>query len=89
MVDTKEPLPPVVSKNLQKTLGQIEKAAGNVSDVGELTCEAVSKILVQAPERWERETCQEIVDSLFKHAGAQLKDDHDKKVLEGLKKLIH
>ena len=52
MVESKE----TTSKNLQKSLGQIEKTAGSYSNIDDVTLEAVSKILIQAPDRWERPT---------------------------------
>jgi mitochondrial cardiolipin hydrolase len=41
------------------------------------------------PNRQNKATIQGVVDKLFEVAGAKMKDDHDKAVLEGLKKYIH
>jgi hypothetical protein len=39
-------------------------------------------------DRWQRETTEATMSALFAHAAEQMKDEHDKKVLDGLHKLI-
>ena len=65
MVESKAP-----SKAVQKSLGQVSKEAGNLANVGDVTLQAVSKVLVQTPERWERETAEAVVDTLFHNAAS-------------------
>ena len=64
------------------------KAAGNMSTLNEVSCQAVSKVICQAPERNTRPTCEATIDALFATAAEQMKDDGDKATLEGLRKLV-
>lgn len=63
MVESKAP-----NKALQKSLAQITKESGNLASVGDVTLQAVSKVLVQTPDRWDRPTVEATLDTLFQHA---------------------
>jgi len=76
------------SKALEKSHGQLTSAAGGLDSVNGLTLQAASRVLSKLPERNERDAVSSTVDVLFAHAAEQMKDDSDKAVLEGLRKLI-
>ena len=41
------------------------------------------------PSKHEKDNVSAAISKLFEIASSKMKDDHDKKVLEGLRKLVH
>jgi hypothetical protein len=76
------------SKALEKSHGQLTTAAGNLDSINSVSLQAASRVLSKLPERSERQAVSSTVDVLFAHAAEQMKDDADKAVLDGLRKLI-
>lgn len=78
-----------LSKEVKKTFAQIVKDAGDLAKVEEVTLESVHKDFLKMPGRSDRHTLNATLDTLFGAAAEQMKDEHDKSVLEGLRKLVH
>ena len=54
----------------------------------EIDVQDFSRILTKMPQRHVKENITSVVNKLFEVASSKMKDDHDKAVLEGLKKYV-
>lgn len=48
----------------------------------------LSRILIKMPQKHQKENVTAVINKLFEVAGSKMKDEHDKEVLVGLRKLV-
>ena len=70
-----------------KQIGTLLGKGANL-DAKDIDLNDFSRILTKMPNKNSKETIRAVVDKLFEVASSKMKDDHDKAVLEGLKKYI-
>jgi phosphatidylserine/phosphatidylglycerophosphate/cardiolipin synthase-like enzyme len=87
MVDSKAFQKP---SNVERFQEEIAKVVGADDDLSAtpMDLRALSQKLCKVPDREHREVPAWMMDTLFEQAAEKMKDDHDKKVVENLRKLV-
>lgn len=82
---------------MQSTNNQVERSLTQVAtllngnpnmEAKEIDMQDFSRILTKMPFKQHKDTVNAVIQKLFEVAGGKMKDDHDKAVIEGLKKYV-
>ena len=82
---------------MQSTNNQVERSLTQVAtllngnpnmEAKEIDLQDFSRILTKMPFKQHKDTVNAVIQKLFDVAGGKMKDDHDKAVIEGLKKYV-
>lgn len=78
------------SSTIDRSLGQIQTLLGGNDklEAKEIDVQDFSRVLVKMPNRTNKDNITAVLNKLFEVAGGKMKDEHDKKVLEGLRKYV-
>lgn len=81
---------------MQATNNQVERSLNQVQtllngpnlEAKDIDLQDFSRILTKMPFKHHKDNVNAVISKLFEIAGSKLKDDHDKAVVDGLKKYV-